>query len=579
MFVLPNSIAGFLSPKLGFSLSGFGLASFGLSTGFSYKQHDLGEEVKSTKEELEEAKEFAHLLRGYSSPASEEDAGWPTFPEVQYVVGKRLGSGSSADVFQAKKVDDTSYFGSEETAENCALKLFDPDQAMSKTALRNEIKVLQFLSRPENEHPNIIKISEVITREPGYIFEDCKRVERSCLRRTNSSGPPRFNPPEVAGIAMDLVEGLELFDLLPSTTSTPLSLGLIKYIFKQLCRALVHLHGLNLVHLDLKPENVMVRENGTVVLTDFGFAQFVKPRFEEYAKVTLGLSRKGHKLGSFLSSSSTSTGMEEVNTRSIRPGIRPTLADVKIGPSWRPQRMRTSTCTSFTAPGAGQFRGMGYPTLLHRGSRFPKSMSTSHLNAMGDASPKRKRLNVKTVGGTMKYKAPETYAELNEEFHVNIRDSSGRVTSPSFEEMKTESGMEFDGAAADVWSLGCILYALYFGKLPTTIYGHEVDVSVDLESGWATPKGSVSSPSVEALETTVYDLITGMLEADPKKRLGMDEVCAHPWVQAEESFHTSSKIEEELKTIIQKTKEAKTNLEIVSPLVEDSLGIDFLSNI
>lgn len=39
-----------------------------------------------------------------------------------------------------------------------------------------------------------------------------------------------------------------------------------------LCAALDHLHARDLVHGDLKPENVLVRDDGTPVLTDFGFA-------------------------------------------------------------------------------------------------------------------------------------------------------------------------------------------------------------------------------------------------------------------------------------------------------------------
>lgn len=46
----------------------------------------------------------------------------------------------------------------------------------------------------------------------------------------------------------------------------------VKTIFKQIVRGIAHLHENNLAHCDVKPENVGVRADGTVVLIDFGCA-------------------------------------------------------------------------------------------------------------------------------------------------------------------------------------------------------------------------------------------------------------------------------------------------------------------
>ena len=46
-------------------------------------------------------------------------------------------------------------------------------------------------------------------------------------------------------------------------------------IVLQICRALGHAHGQGILHRDVKPENVMIRSDGIVKLTDFGISQML----------------------------------------------------------------------------------------------------------------------------------------------------------------------------------------------------------------------------------------------------------------------------------------------------------------
>lgn len=57
--------------------------------------------------------------------------------------------------------------------------------------------------------------------------------------------------------------------------NTPERVGRMKDCMLQLCEALSYIHGYGLIHRDLKPSNVMVDEDRTVRLMDFGLAKYI----------------------------------------------------------------------------------------------------------------------------------------------------------------------------------------------------------------------------------------------------------------------------------------------------------------
>ena len=71
-------------------------------------------------------------------------------------------------------------------------------------------------------------------------------------------------------IAMEYVEGVSLRAMLRDKRPLPLERAL-DYA-KQICGALVYMHGQRVVHRDLKPENVLVTAAGLVKIMDFGIA-------------------------------------------------------------------------------------------------------------------------------------------------------------------------------------------------------------------------------------------------------------------------------------------------------------------
>jgi serine/threonine-protein kinase len=147
-----------------------------------------------------------------------------------FTIDKELGAGAMGAVYRARHV---------ETGQRVAIKVVAPGLATNPTAMKRferEAAILKQL-----KHPNIVRL--VLTGKFG--------------------GTPFY--------AMEYVEGVSLDRVM--SRRDKISWAEVVDLGCQLCEALKHAHDKGIIHRDLKPSNVMVLEDGTLKLTDFGIAK------------------------------------------------------------------------------------------------------------------------------------------------------------------------------------------------------------------------------------------------------------------------------------------------------------------
>jgi serine/threonine protein kinase len=159
---------------------------------------------------------------------------------------KCLGKGSFGEVFLSTKAGKRELFATKKIDRQKA------DQPSIKKYFENEIKILNSL-----RHPNIVKLEEVkMTKDYYYIV-------------------------------MEYINGGSLTDCLKKyqqKTKKAFPEEIVQYLMRQIVDAIKYLHGLKIIHRDLKLDNIMVsfdNENdknmlnlmrAKIKIIDFGFA-------------------------------------------------------------------------------------------------------------------------------------------------------------------------------------------------------------------------------------------------------------------------------------------------------------------
>jgi serine/threonine protein kinase/Tol biopolymer transport system component len=155
----------------------------------------------------------------------------------RYKIGRMIGAGGMGEVYIAKD---------EQLDRDVALKVLLPEfcsQADRVQRFKYEAKVVSALN-----HPNIITIHEIAEID-GKLFIATELINGQTLRERIEA------------------RDLEVYEAVK--------------IAEQVADALAIAHESNIVHRDVKPENIMVRKDGYAKILDFGLA---KPIFETHSR-------------------------------------------------------------------------------------------------------------------------------------------------------------------------------------------------------------------------------------------------------------------------------------------------------
>ena len=132
------------------------------------------------------------------------------------------------------------------------------------------------VSKPGIEQPLVMKVPRVGPKEPR---ESIISFETEALIFPSLKGPhvPSFvavgDLAQTPYIVTEWIEGRNLEDML---AGGPLAPADVAQVGAALADALHSLHQQDVLHLDVKPENLILRGDGTAVLIDFGFAHHAR---------------------------------------------------------------------------------------------------------------------------------------------------------------------------------------------------------------------------------------------------------------------------------------------------------------
>ncbi|KAJ1943733.1 rim15, signal transduction response regulator, partial [Kickxella alabastrina] len=374
----------------------------------------------------------------------------PTMPSINdFTLLKPISKGAYGSVFLAKKRTTGDYY---------AIKILKKADMIAKNQISN-VKAERAIMMAQTGSPFVVRLL--------YTFQS----------RTNLY------------LVMDYLNGGDCASLIKTIGALPLDWA--RQYLAEVVLGIGDLHGRNVVHRDLKPDNLLIDSEGHLKLTDFGLSKlgFLGRRVDQYAlHPAQGAPSLPSDVALHIPSSCVwqeyvdiPRGMAELQGQASAPSKR--IAELKEVPGLASAHAVVSSIADASSSNS--------------------SSSNLTLPAASQAQPHNHAL------GTPDYIAPESILGLD------------------------------SGKSVDWWALGVICYEFLFGIPPfhddtpemvfRNILSAEVDFYDELREQLA-QEGGDDDEAVPEITPEARDFITRLLCRDPRRRLGYggaSEVKAH----------------------------------------------------
>ncbi|KAI5068282.1 hypothetical protein GOP47_0016627 [Adiantum capillus-veneris] len=287
-------------------------------------------------------------------------------------------------------------------------------------------------------------------------------TEREILELVNHPFLPtlyaHFEMGKYSCLLMEYCPGGDLHALIHHQSRNCLGLKIVRYYAAQLVVALEYLHLQGIIYRDLKPENVLLRENGNIMLSDFDLCMH---RHESMPARVIKLP--------IASISSPS------KRRLIQRQLRSKSSSTNIGkPIW------IHSIWSYLK--SSWVKGQHSPRKSRQGITKKRRPSMMYTEVMVEP------LHLRTLSmvGTHEYLAPEVLGGLGH------------------------------GSAVDWWMLGVLIYELLYGTTPFKGQSNKHTLHNIRMRKLRFPLNT----EVLQVDNACKSLVQGLLTKDPSKRLG-----------------------------------------------------------
>ncbi|CAM6091438.1 unnamed protein product [Calypogeia fissa] len=301
-----------------------------------------------------------------------------------------------------------------------------------------------------------------------------------------------FETPQFLCLVMEYCSGGDLHTLRQKQTGRFFSDKAARFYAAEVLLALEYLHMMGVVYRDLKPENVLIRGDGHVMLSDFDLSLkcSVSPTLLTHSPSIDYKSRDESTDVACMSGSASC--LPRSSSRSRRARLTPAPSVSRLVVDLNSLKLAVKPPSSRWKPG-----------LMKSGSGSQRTSPIEPVVPLPELVAEPTGVRSMSFVGTHEYLAPE------------IISGDGH------------------GSPVDWWTFGIFLYELLYGKTPFKGAENEITLVNVLAQPLEFPEKG--DPYYREVDSAAMDLIKALLVKDPQKRLGFNrgatELKQHPFFE------------------------------------------------